>query len=306
MIARLRERARARLATYSLALESDSLDVLRILTLMMVGQFLGVTRWYVQAPMTSLVVLGVLFRAVRANAVTWWVATFVMAYWGRRNWYLIDNHAYLYIIWLFALSVTALVEGSEQRRVIGNASRLLIGLVMALAALQKLASPSYTNGSFMEFVLLFDQRFQTPAWWGAGLDLPTLMQNIARMADWVETSAGLPNAALHVSTSGAHLDWLVFALTWGGIVVEGALGCAFLIPGSNATLVVVRTVMLMIFVVLTYPLAPVVGFGWVLLVMGFAQVPTGFRRLRIGVLALFIVLPLCVWSPAKVSQHLQS
>ena len=208
-------------------------------------------------------------------------------------------------MWLFALSVTALVDDSDRRRVIGNASRLLIGWVMALAALQKAASPSYTNGSFMEFALLFDQRFQTPAWWGAGRDLPTLAQNAARLADWVKTSAGLPNAALQVSTTGAHLDWLVLALTWGAVAVEGALACAFLIPSDKAT-VVVRTVMLMVFVVLTYPLAPVVGFGWVLLVMGFAQVPSGFRRLRVAVLALFVVLPLCVWSPAKVARHLDA
>ena len=82
----MRERARARLAAYAVALEHDSLDVLRILTLMMVVSFLGVTRWYVEAPMTCLVVLGVLFRAVRESAVTWWIATFLMAYWGGRNW----------------------------------------------------------------------------------------------------------------------------------------------------------------------------------------------------------------------------
>jgi hypothetical protein len=280
--------------------EHETVDTLRLLTLMMLTMFLHQTSWYAATPLSFLCMLGVVFPRVRASAATWALITGFFAYWAKRSWFEIDNHAYLYLIWMFTMFLVALVAREHQREAAATASRLLLGLVMALATLQKALSPSYVSGSFMEFLLLFEPRFQTPAWWAAGIDLASLGANVEQLTRWIETSAGLPDARLLAPSSSARLDAVSAVLTWGGIVVEGTVAATFLIPSNHARVVIARTTMLIVFVVVTYPIAPVVAFGWVLLVLGLAQVPPGFPRLGVVVLATFFLLPFCAWSPAKL------
>ena len=63
-------------------------------------------------------------------------------------------------------------------------------------------------------------------------------------------------------------------------------------------LCVVRTTLLVVFIALTYAVAPVIGFGWILITMALAQLPFQCKKLRVTLVILFVLLPLY-----RVIQH---
>ena len=60
---------------------------------------------------------------------------------------------------------------------------------------------------------------------------------------------------------------LAASLTWGGLLLEGALALAFLAPTLRGV-PHLRHALLLVFCGVTYRVAPVAGFGWLLLAMG--------------------------------------
>ena len=61
-----------------------------------------------------------------------------------------------------------------------------------------------------------------------------------------------------------------------------------------------RSLPLLIFLVAVYPVAPVIGFAWILISMGLAQLPAGHPKLRTTLVALFVLLPIVTVSPGRV------
>jgi hypothetical protein len=53
-----------------------------------------------------------------------------------------------------------------------------------------------------------------------------------------------------------------------------------------------------------YPAAPVIGFAWILIAMGLAQLPVGYPKLRATLVGLFVLLPIVAVSPARVATAL--
>jgi hypothetical protein len=47
------------------------------------------------------------------------------------------------------------------------------------------------------------------------------------------------------------------------------------------------------------PVAPVIGFAWILISMGLAWLPVGYSKLRATLVDLFVVLPAVTVSPAR-------
>jgi hypothetical protein len=84
------------------------------------------------------------------------------------------------------------------------------------------------------------------------------------------------------------LGRLARVLTWGGLAIETLLAAAFLTPLAAAHRWV-RHLLLIAFCVTTYPVAPVAGFGWLLLAMGVVSAETArWRAAYVG--AWLIVL----------------
>jgi hypothetical protein len=80
-------------------------------------------------------------------------------------------------------------------------------------------------------------------------------------------------------------------LTWWTLAIEGAVALAFLSRGTSL-LGRHRDHLLITFTVSTYLAAPVLGFGWLLLVLGLAQLRTTASHLRILYVAAFVVVRL--------------
>jgi hypothetical protein len=81
---------------------------------------------------------------------------------------------------------------------------------------------------------------------------------------------------------------LALAATWGAVLLEGTVALTFLWAGAG--LRGVRHAALLTFTVLTYALAPVPGFGWLLLAMGLCDTHPGEGRLRAAYLIVFVVV----------------
>jgi hypothetical protein len=159
---------------------------------------------------------------------------------------------------------------------LGLTARLIVGLVMLLAAGWKLATPEYRDGSFFEFTLLADARFAGKATWFLGMDAESLAQNRQLVADLAASDDALPPVEL---ASSPRVQSAAHALTWSTVAVEGLLALLFLVPIPRPAWQAARDYTLLAFLVGTYLIAPVFGFGGLLAVMGASQTDHPRRRL---------------------------
>jgi hypothetical protein len=75
----------------------------------------------------------------------------------------------------------------------------------------------------------------------------------------------------------------------GGLGIEALVAVLCLLP-SRAGLELARHAALMLFCGLTYALAPVAGFGWLVATMGLAQCRSDQRIVRAGYIAVFFLV----------------
>ena len=89
------------------------------------------------------------------------------------------------------------------------------------------------------------------------------------------------------------------------ILIEGSIAVAFLAalrkPGSE-----IADWLLISFNVATYTLTPVIGFGFVLTVMGFAQCPANCTETRYGYLWTFVLVQFAMMRQTDALAQLQS
>jgi hypothetical protein len=195
------------------------------------------------------------------------------------DWPMSDNHGYLLAIWCAALAVS--FADARPRAALARNARLLVGLAFALATLQKVFAPDYLDGTFFRWALAVDPRFE---------DLGTLLgrgaEDLARTRDWLEAPPGPPPpGAAFVETPA--LGAAAIAFGWATVLLEAAVALAFLAPPALG-LGRARDAALLGFCAATYAIAPVAGFGWLLLAMGVAQCESA--RLRALYLAVFALV----------------
>ena len=78
-------------------------------------------------------------------------------------------------------------------------------------------------------------------------------------------------------------------MTWWTILIEGALALFCLWPG-NGLVAIIRSLVTLVFAASTYLLAPVMGFGWMVIIMGFAQAPEKYQKLRASFIVVLLVI----------------
>lgn len=201
------------------------------------------------------------------------------------DWPLADNHAYLLAYWCLAVFLSLLVPDTE--RALAFNGRLLIGLAFAFAALWKLVlSPDYLDGTFFRVILLDDPRFEGFARIAGGVTLEQL-------AAWREVLGqhvdGPAVAAAELPSLPARFVGLAQLVTLWTATLEAAVAIAFLWPlGRGASRL--RDPALILFCASTYAVAPVEGFGWLLLAMGVAQCDPARRVTRWAYVATFVLI----------------
>lgn len=214
-----------------------------------------------------------------------WLALAGLAGWRViAGWPLADNHAYLLAYWCLAIALARL--SPDPRSALAWNGRALVGLAFAFATLWKLLSPDYLDGRFFRVTLVEDQRLERFATALGGIDRDTLLARREFVAQHVDG----PALAVTAPPEPPGLRNLALAATWLTLALEAAVAAAFLaLLGRRAWL---RHALLLVFCTTTYAIAPVVGFGWLLLAMGAAQCEPAARRLRLAYVAVFTLLVL--------------
>jgi hypothetical protein len=271
---------RARLTALSDRLGDPSVPL--ALTLVLVLQATS-EDWYVRVPVVVLATVGVVVPTIRASARFWLAlaATLGAAAWAGR-WH-VDNHQFLIAYWCLALGLAAAsADPGRTRRI---SARLLVGAVFLLATTWKLLSPDFLDGSFMRFTLLTDPRFGEVAELVGGLDSSDLEDNRAAVDALGDPAGPLDPVRLH---STPRLDRAAQALTWWTVAIEGAVAVTFLTRWRR--LARQRDLALIAFLITTYAVAPVIGFGWVLACLGLAQRDRSRRLIPLGYVGAFLLV----------------
>jgi len=242
--------------------------------------------WGVRPLILAAAGLALLSPRTLSSSVTWYVLTALLTARIIADWPLPDNHIYLLTYWCLALALS--LGATDPARTLATSARLLIATAFLMAVIWKaLLSPDYLDGRFFRVTWLTDARFTDAVQLLGGM-------SAAQLTDNRESLAPLPEGAepLHDATppDPPAFRYLVLMSTWGVLSLEAIVAFAFLFPrGARAG--PLHHLSLLLFCGVTYAIAPVAGFGWLLLTMGVALCRTDQRALRAAyVVTWFLVL----------------
>ena len=246
-------------------------------------------QWYLRAPLIALFALGVVFRSWLVRPQFWYIVATLLGATVYLTWESSDNHKYLFVYWCLALCCAFSLPRREQQEGLALASRWLIGLCMLLATVWKLATPQYTSGTFFQYELLCDGRLQSLASWLGGVSTESLATN-RELRDLLQTGHLRGLSIDVVSLTGSpRIEWLAQAMTWWTVGIEGTLAALFLAP-DRPRIRTLRNAALLFFAATTYFVAPVRGFGWMLMLLGMGQCRDDQRGWRLAYLAALVLI----------------
>jgi hypothetical protein len=223
-------------------------------------------------------------RALR-SAVTWYALTGLLTARIVADWPLPDNHIYLLTYWCLALALS--LGAADPARALATSARSLIGIAFLMAVIWKaFLSPDYLDGRFFRVTWLTDARFTDAVQLFGQLSASQLTHNRELLAPLPEGAELLEPS---LPSDPPAFRYLVLMSTWGVLALEALVAFAFLRPRGQPGWL--HHVSLMVFCGITYAIAPVAGFGWLLLTMGIALCRPDQRVFRATYLAMwFLVL----------------
>lgn len=240
--------------------------------------------------------LGAALSCLLRTPLFWYVTATILGTAVYFTWESADNHRYLFVYWSLSLCCAFSLPRAQQPLAIATTSRWLIGLCMLLATAWKIASTDYLSGSFFHYELLADERFAHFASWTSGLSLEQLTENRTLRESLVAgqlTGVELSQVQLHYAPS---ITAIAKVLTWWTLGIESLLAGLFLaaaILSRRPRLMLVASLALLLFAATTYAVAPVRGFGGILMLLGLAQCESKQKKVRYAFLAAFVLMQLC-------------
>ncbi len=230
--------------------------------------------------------LALLSPRVLMSSLVWYALTTLLAARIVADWPLPDNHVYLLMYWCLAIGLA--LGSATPDRVLMTSARMLIGTAFLMAVIWKgMLSPDYLDGRFFRVTWLTDERFGDAAQLFGQLSQPQLEHNRVALRPMPEGARLMQPPSLEEPSAFRNL---VLASTWGIFALEGLVAVAFLCPfGKRAA--AAQHAALLCFCGMTYAIAPVAGFGWLLLTMGLALCRAEQQMLRgVYVATWFLVL----------------
>lgn len=219
----------------------------------------GPGSWSMELPLVMLAAIGLAIPAVGHNRGFWLATAVILAVGILPRLYVIDNHKVLMVYWALALAIC-----SHSKWEIRQCARWLIGLVFGFASFWKWVTPDFFGSGFLHYTIIRDPRFATFANWTCGVPPESLAHNRGVVQ---ALYSGLESMVYLRDTPSTPI---VAALaTFATLAIETSIAVGFLLPRRFTE--AWRDWVLMAFVVMTYPVAPVMGFAWLLLIMGMVQ-----------------------------------
>src|SRR5262245_47324008 len=228
--------------------------------------------------------LSLLFAPVRRTPVTWLALSVLIGARIAAVWPLSDNHIYLLAYWCLAIGLALGMKAPAAA--LASGSRWLLGAAFALAVLWKgVLSPDYLDGRFFRVTLLTDDRF-ADAVMLVGNMTANQIQDARAFLQPLPEGAELADPAWFGEPTELRLFGKI--VTWGAFTLEGLVALLCLIPSGS--LERARHLVVMLFCLTTYALAPVAGFGWLLAAMGLSQCRQDLPSLRAAYVGVFFLV----------------
>lgn len=267
-------------------------DFLTVVTSLTLGLlvFHGFHHDYFETPFQLLFVAFLLVPRLRAYAPFWFLIACFSAAAVWLDWREADNHKYLLFYWTVAVFLACELGGEERHVMVKKAARFLLFFTMTLAVVQKSLSPDYLSGDFFQFTLMTDGRFSEFTALLCGINPEVLDAN--RELYWQAHDPVNLHSTFPPLFSNEKLVMLASVMTWLNYLTEFAIAVLVLLPGSIRWSIIVH-VFLSGFITVVYAVAPVIGFGWLLTIWGYCLAPDESAILRLGYIALFLLL--CVY-----------
>lgn len=245
-----------------------------------------VGNWALRPVILGLAVIGLLRSGWLRHPLFWLALAGLTAIRCVLAWPLADNHAYLLSYWCLAVALALMTRDASRNLAVSG--RVLIALVFVFACLWKFAlSENYVGSSFFQVTFLTDPRFEGFARVAGGLDVATydeLRSHLEQHRDtpppWDEESVEIP----------ARIVSLAVAATLWNLFINAALAVSFAWPGSGRRLTSLRHLLLLVYCAITYAVATVDGFGWLLLAMGASLCAPQMRRTRLAYMTVFVMV----------------
>lgn len=210
--------------------------------------------------------------------IAWWV--------NATDWLWIDNHKILITYWCLVCALA--VSAKDPDGVLAWNGRLLIGLTFLFATAWKMLAGEYWDGAFLHYTFLSDSRVEAAATAIGGLPANVLPQNRSLEALLKQFPQAIGTVELITSS---RLQAFTLAASYWTLLIEGSVAVAFLVAPLR-WFSRFRDWFLIVFIATTYFLLPVLGFAYILIIMGFAQCHPSHVRTRIAYIALFAFLQL--------------
>jgi hypothetical protein len=256
------------------------------LTLTLAGLLVGAPpNTHVLTPIVA--VVGLAVPAARHNRWYWLFLAGLVAIAVRgRPWLELDNHHWLHLWWFVAIAASRFAVRPDV--VLRVSARMLVGLAFAFAVGWKLLAPEFLTGAFFDLTFAADSRLADVAT-AVGLQADGVdVANRRIITGW--QSPGVTPAPGDVEI-GAAVERITPVLAWLTVLIESAVAVTFLAP-LPARLRAWRDVSMLVFVIATYPLAPVTGFGRLLLAMSAMQSELPHRARLVAYVGAFSLVTL--------------
>jgi hypothetical protein len=266
-------------------MRAEIIEVVPILTLCLMI-FQGYRNWLFSSGTVLLTITALLYQPLLRKPVFWLAATVLAAASILDNWYPVDNHKYLLCYWVAVLFVTFSVSKEYQETVLVVNARYFLIAVMGLAVVQKLISENYIDSTFFEFTFLIDPRFSTFLN-VFGVDSSVLAENRAAFDEF--RRAYLTEDVVTANlTVPAAVPPLAFLVTWWTVLIEAVIAALFLFCRDTPDKL--GHVLLIVFILTTYIVAPVFGFGFTVAILGYAVCPPRWALLRLTYIGCILLL----------------
>lgn len=245
--------------------EPNPLDIVLRVTALTTAFYAG-GFWYLAIPAKMICAAMLVFPFILRSTLPWTALLIVMTFSNGVNWFVIDNHKYLLTYWLLAVAL-ALSAGMNTRAVLSFNGHWMIVLCFAFAFLWKLTGGEYLNGKFFTFTFLTDPRFAVPVSALTGVDLAILEAN----RGLIGFARTFPTADTVVSLKGIHevYPFAIFASYWT-LLIEFGVAVSWAMAAHWRRVQLFADILLLVFILTTYVLAPVVGFATLLCLFGLA------------------------------------
>lgn len=277
---------RSLLRPRSLEATSGAVLPLQLTALLLLVDIQYLPVWYLRVGVMALAALGLLFSPILRTPAVWLVLSLLTAGRVLRLWPLEDNHQYLVAYWVLSIFLALCLPRPD--KALAVSARWLVAFTFLWAILWKgVLSPDYLDGRFFRVSLFSDPRFAEKTQIITGLSGDAVAQTRAYLEP---TPAAIDNVLSRPQwLDSGRVSTLATILTWSTLLVEVAMALAFVLSWGRWS-PYVRNILLIGFCLVTYAIAPVMAFGWVLAAIGIAQVPESSRGWRRAYVVLFFVI----------------